>query len=83
MAVGIEHQEDDVGDALLGELCREMISSARPYFHEWKPTDLLVWDNWRMLHSATGTDPAQPRRMHRTTIIGDYGLGCFEKRRLV
>jgi len=78
MAVGIEHHEDDVGDALLEQLCREMIASARPYFHAWTPTDMLVWDNWRMLHSATGTDPAQPRRLHRATIIGDYGLGYFE-----
>jgi taurine dioxygenase len=78
MAVGIEHHEDQAGDALLEELCREMISSATPYFHAWKPTDMLVWDNWRMLHSATGSDPAQPRRMHRATILGDYGLGYFE-----
>ena len=24
-----------------------------PYFHQWKPTDMVVWDNWRMLHART------------------------------
>ncbi|MGB8365091.1 MAG: TauD/TfdA family dioxygenase [Rhizomicrobium sp.] len=41
-------------------------------------TDMLIWDNWRMLHSVTGMDPKYGRRMQRTTIKGDYGLGYFE-----
>ena len=39
---------------------------------------MLIWDNWRMLHAVSGVDPAYARRMHRTTIKGDYGLGYFE-----
>jgi taurine dioxygenase len=39
---------------------------------------MLIWDNWRMLHSVSGCDPKYPRRMQRTTIKGDYGLGYFE-----
>ena len=39
---------------------------------------MLIWDNWRMLHSVSGHDPQYPRQMHRTTIEGDYGLGYFE-----
>ena len=31
-----------------------------------------------MLHCVTGTNPGNVRRMHRTTIKGDYGLGYFE-----
>jgi hypothetical protein len=34
--------------------------------------------NWRMLHSVSGCSPDHPRKMHRTTIAGDYGLGYFE-----
>lgn len=31
-----------------------------------------------MLHCVSGHDPRQARRMQRTTIKGDYGLGYFE-----
>ena len=78
MAVGILGQENAGGDALLEEVCQEILAKAKPYYHRWKPTDMLIWDNWRMLHSVTGHDPQVARRMQRTTIKGDYGLGCFE-----
>jgi alpha-ketoglutarate-dependent taurine dioxygenase len=79
MAVGIEHHEDAEGDALLEAVCQAMLAHATPYFHQWQPTELIAWDNWRMLHSVTGTSPESRRRMQRTTILGDYGLGFFEK----
>lgn len=78
MAVGLEGHEDDEGDALLEAVCKEIEAKGRPYFHQWKPNDMLIWDNWRMLHRASGHDPKEARRMHRTTIKGDYGLGSFE-----
>jgi taurine dioxygenase len=78
MAVGIEGQENPAGDALLAAACEEILDKVQPYFHRWKPTDMLIWDNWRVLHSVSGHDPKYPRRMQRTTIKGDYGLGYFE-----
>jgi taurine dioxygenase len=36
---------------------------------------MVLWDNWRMLHSAEGVDPQATRWMRRTTIGGDYALG--------
>jgi taurine dioxygenase len=78
MAVGIEGHEDPEGDRLLETLCQEMIAKIHPYFHQWKRTQMLIWDNWRMLHSVSGSDPKYQRRMQRTTIKGDYGLGYFE-----
>lgn len=77
-AVGIEHHEDPQGDALFEEVCQEVNRKAHGYFHDWNPTDMVVWDNWRVLHSVEGCDPKYERRMHRTTIKGDYGLGYFE-----
>jgi taurine dioxygenase len=56
-----------------------MIAKIHPYFHSWKPDHMVIWDNWRMLHSVSGMDPKYERRMQRTTIVGDYGLGFFEK----
>jgi taurine dioxygenase len=78
MAEGIEGAESPQGDALLEAVCQEIVRTVRPYFHKWAPTDMLIWDNWRMLHSVTGHDPQYPRQMQRTTIKGDYGLGYFE-----
>ena len=49
-----------------------------PYYHQWKPTDMIIWDNWRVLHMACGCDPKYDRIVHRTTIKGDYGLGRWE-----
>lgn len=78
MAVGIQGHEDPEGDALLEAVCKEIEAKAVPYFHKWKSTDMLIWDNWRMLHRVSGHNPNEARRMHRTTIKGDYGLGSFE-----
>ena len=78
MAVGIECHEGPEGNELLEAVCQEILAKVKPYFHQWKPTDMLIWDNWRMLHCVSGHDPQLPRRMQRTTIKGDYGLGYFE-----
>jgi taurine dioxygenase len=77
-SVGLEGHEDAEGDELLQEVCRYIAAFPDAYYHKWKPDQMLVWDNWRLLHSVTGADPKYPRQMHRTTIKGDYGLGCFE-----
>ena len=78
MSVGVSGHEDPQGDALYEAICQELIAKVKPYYHRWNHTDMLIWDNWRMLHSVSGMDPTHPRRMQRTTIRGDYGLGRFE-----
>jgi taurine dioxygenase len=78
MAVGIEGMETPEGEALFHEVWDEIVKTMRPYIHRWKPADMLIWDNWRMLHEACGCNPKSDRVMHRTTIKGDYGLGRFE-----
>ncbi len=80
MAEGIEDNETPEGNALLQAVSQEIFEKAQAlsYFHKWKPTDMLIWDNWRVLHSVSGHDPQYGRRMQRTTIKGDYGLGRFE-----
>jgi taurine dioxygenase len=80
MAEGIEGREDDAGHALLQAVAEEVhrLADACCYVHDWEPTDMLIWDNWRMLHRVTGCTPPHPRSIYRTTIQGDYGLGRFE-----
>ncbi|MGB8365093.1 MAG: TauD/TfdA dioxygenase family protein [Rhizomicrobium sp.] len=80
MAEGIAGEENPEGDALLEEVCQTIneIAKTQSYYHRWKLTDMLIWDNTRMLHTVTGNDPSFGRTMQRTTIKGDYGLGRFE-----
>ena len=77
-ADGILGHEDEEGDALLEAMIAEMKAVMTPYWHKWSPGELVIWDNWRLVHSASGHSPRHGRLVHRTTIEGDYGLGRWE-----
>jgi taurine dioxygenase len=77
-AEGIEDMENSEGDALLEEVVSYAIQPRLAYYHHWQPNDMVLWDNWRMLHCALGVPPGEERRMRRTTIAGDYALGRRE-----
>jgi taurine dioxygenase len=61
------------------ELLERLVAHTRKpefhYFHRWEPGDMVLWDNWRAMHCATGTKPGMERVIHRTTIMGDATLG--------
>jgi taurine dioxygenase len=78
-ADGIEGMENEEGDALLREVIAHITRPERAYFHKWVPGEMVLWDNWRLLHCATGTPAGMRREMRRTTIHGDYKLGRKEK----
>jgi taurine dioxygenase len=75
---GILGHEDKEGDALLEAMIAEMKAKMTPYWHKWSAGELVIWDNWRLVHSASGHSPDHGRLVHRTTIEGDYGLGRWE-----
>jgi taurine dioxygenase len=81
MSVGIEHHETPEGDAFFDEVCHtvnRLAAGSSAYWHDWTDTDMVIWDNWRMLHAVEGCDAKYERRTLRTTIKGDYGFGYFE-----
>ena len=78
-ADGIAGMEGPEGDALLEELIQEMFKVMRPYWHDWGENQMVIWDNCRFVHSASGYEPQYARKALRTTIQGDYGLGCYRK----
>ncbi len=78
-AAGIAGRMDAEGDAILEDLCQIVYKVMKPYWHKWKTTDMVIWDNWRFVHAVSGYDPKFARSAQRTTIQGDYGLGCFEQ----
>lgn len=71
-AVRVEGLEAAESDELLRAVTSHIFREQFAYFHEWTAQDMVLWDNWRMLHRATGVDPSVPRIMQRTTIAGDY-----------
>ena len=75
---GIDGMDREDADRLLTDVWAEVTRVMRPYFHSWRPSDMLIWDNTRVLHQACGCDPDDERVMHRTTIKGDYGLGRWQ-----
>ena len=81
MAQGIVGDETPEGDALLEEVCQEInrLAETCSYHQKWRPTDMVIWDNLRMLHCVSGNNPDEERLMYRTTISGDYGLGRWEE----
>jgi len=65
------------GDPLLHELADHLVDARFAYFHTWHADDAIIWDNWRVVHSATGVPFDVERLAQRTTIVGDYKLGRY------
>ena len=69
--------EKSDSDALLRELASYLLDERYAYYHTWQTGDMIVWDNWRIIHSVTGVPPHVYRYAQRTTIVGDYKLGRY------
>jgi len=75
MAQYVLGMDDKASEELLFDLSDYYTDSARAYFHEWELGDLVLWDNWRMLHQAEGAKLGEDREGVRTTIAGEYPTG--------
>lgn len=68
---GIEGMERDEGEALIAALADHIVKPAFIYRHQWRPGDLLLWDNCTVQHRAIQDYQLPQRRlMHRTTMGG-------------
>jgi len=61
----------EASDQLLQELIDFACQPPRVYHHDWRPGDVVIWDNRCLLHQATPFDMTQPRVMWHTRIAGD------------
>ena len=59
------------GRSLLVRLQEWAAQPAFSYRHEWKPGDLVMWDNCGVMHRVVPYDENSGRLMHRTTIAGE------------
>ena len=75
----IEPEQAGMSDAEADELLRRLVAHTRKpefhYVHKWEAGDMVLWDNWRAMHSTSGTKPGVKRLINRTTIAGDVVLG--------
>lgn len=62
---------EDESRALLQELFAASVRPAFVYRHQWRPHDLVFWDNRALLHLAAGTPDTERRKLYRTTVEGD------------
>ncbi|MGE0224239.1 MAG: TauD/TfdA dioxygenase family protein [Acetobacteraceae bacterium] len=56
--------------AFLRDLTEHATQRKFVYSHEWKPWDLVMWDNQATMHRARPFDMSEKRDMHRTTVAG-------------
>ena len=65
---GIVGMPDDEARALLDELAAHSTQEKYRCRYSYGVGDVVVWDNASLLHSATLTDPADPRTLWRITV---------------
>lgn len=56
---------------MLDELWRHATQPEHIWFQEWRPGDMMMWDNRCTMHRRDPFDPATVRLMHRTTVEGE------------
>jgi taurine dioxygenase len=67
--LGLDHKE---ALPLLDELLEHATGERFQYRHEWRPGDLVMWDNRCLLHKANGDyDMDQTRYLYRVMLQGD------------
>lgn len=70
--VGLPREE---GDALLEELVAHATSGRFTYLHDWQVGDMVLWDNWRTMHTALGTPLGMHRVVQRTSFRSEREVG--------
>jgi taurine dioxygenase len=66
---------EEEGRELMDRLIAHATCPDFAYIHCWRAGDIVIWDNWRTMHSALGYKAKHRRVMHRTTIRPDFELG--------
>ncbi len=67
----IEGLEQEEADCLIAALADHIVKPVHIYRHQWRPGDLLMWDNCTVQHRAIQDDDMPLRRLrHRTTMGG-------------
>ena len=63
------------GDALLAEIIAHIEQPHFAYWHSYRPGDVVLWDNWRFAHAASGTKGRYRRTLWSVIVQGGPVLG--------
>jgi len=74
---GIEGMEDAAAVALLDELKVHATQPRYCYTHDYRPGDVVVWDNAQLLHKAPLVDFSRPRTLWRVTVKEEGRTPCL------
>lgn len=66
---------DEESDEILSFIVDHTLKPEFIYRHVWAADDLVLWDNRRMMHAATGYPPKYRRFALRTTLAGSLKSG--------
>lgn len=73
--IGVSGMSEQEGLALVDSLVERIVEPEHVYAHEWRPHDLVIWDNRVLLHAATAFDMETDRRLiYRTTTLGEVPI---------
>jgi alpha-ketoglutarate-dependent taurine dioxygenase len=70
-AYGIPGLGEAESEKLLADLVDFACRPPRTYAHRWRPGDVVIWDNRRVLHRARPYDYREARVMRHTRVAGD------------
>jgi taurine dioxygenase len=71
-AEGIVGMPEAEALTLLADLLEHATQPQHQYRHQWRPGDLVIWDNRSLLHKANGDyDMNQLRYLYRIMLQGD------------
>jgi alpha-ketoglutarate-dependent taurine dioxygenase len=70
-AFGIPGLDEATSKRLLDDLLEVACKPPRLYRHEWRPGDVIAWDNRCLLHRARPYDHAEARAMMHVRVAGD------------
>jgi alpha-ketoglutarate-dependent taurine dioxygenase len=70
-AYGIPGLSDTASETLLRELHEQACQTPRVWAHRWRPGDVALWDNRRLMHRGEPWDLGRPRMLYHTRIAGD------------
>ena len=71
MTESIEGMPREASAELLGLLFDHIEQRQFIYEHEWRPGDLILWDNRCTLHARTDFDASERRKLRRVAVLGD------------
>jgi taurine dioxygenase len=67
----IENASLEESNALLDETWSQATRESLTWRHQWRPGDLVLWDNRCTMHRRDAFDASTRRVMHRTQIKAD------------